>query len=226
MSQYLEGQTHQLAEALQEHGFTPADVTALGQNSNGVLNLLKLVLMGLATVVRSCLKLVLTNAFNPATFIGKDWKVWKGPADGNGLELEGEEDRDVREDSLSLVDFEQLILETNLQGDETSVHGEEKLRRLKAGKNIRLGGKVFLSLWEDYQARKAESKPEESVLEKLRKSKKVTCIFFFGLVLRNPGGYRHVLYLVFIGREWSWFYNWLDSHWHVVNPSASLASVN
>lgn len=224
MSKYLEGQTHQLMESLEKNGFTAVDITALGQNSNGVLAQLKLVVMGLATIVRFCLELALTKAFDPAVFIRKDWKVWRGPADGNGLE--GEEDRDVREDSLELVDFERLILETNLQGKETLVHGEEKLRRLKAGENIRLGGKTFLALWEDYQARKAEGKPEESVLERLRKSKKITCIYFFGLVVRSPGGGRRVLYLYFGGGEWDWDHSWLGYRWSANGPSASLASVN
>jgi len=170
------------------------------------------------------LKLAFAQAFDSAKFIGKNWSVWKGPADGNGLE--GEEDRDVREDNLSIVDFEQLILETNLQEEETVVNGEEKLKRLKAGKNICLGGKAFLALWEDYQARKAEGKPEESVLEKLRKAKNMTCIYFFGLVLRGPCGYRFVLYLYFSGEEWYWLYGWLVDDWHAGDPSASLASVN
>jgi len=124
MSQYLEGQTHQLSEALQEAGFTKDDVTALGQNRDGILSQLKQVLLGLATIVRACFKLALDKAFNPSEFIGENWKVWKGPADGNGLE--GDEDC-VKE--LDVVDLEQIVMETHLQGDETSVYGEEKMRR-------------------------------------------------------------------------------------------------
>jgi len=212
---------NQLGDGLEVADFSVDDVTKL--RNPDLLMQFKLVLMGIATVVRAYLKIALTKAFDPSAFINKDWKVWKGPADGNGLE--GDEDRDVREDTLNVVDFEQLILETNLQGEETVVNGEEKLLRLKAGKSIRLGGKAFLALWEDYQARKAEGKPGESVLEKLRKSKKVTCIYFFGLVLRGPVGYRSVLYLSFRGSEWRWDYSWLGSDWGSGHPSASLASV-
>lgn len=221
-NRYSVGQMNQLGDGLEAADYSVDDVTKL--RSPEVLSQIKLVLLGLATIVRSCLKIALAKAFNPVEFIGKDWSVWKGPADGNGLK--GEEDRDVREEELNVVDFEQLILETNLQGEETVVNGEEKLRRLKAGKNIRLGGKAFLALWEDYKAREAEGKPEESVLEKLRKSKKVTCIYFFGFVLRGPFGGRGVLYLYFDGREWYWYDRWLGCDWRVDGPSASLASIN
>lgn len=98
------------------------------------------------------------------------------------------------------------------------VHGEEKLRRAIASGNIQLGGKAFLSLWEDYKAN-----GENSVLEKLRR-KGVTRIYFFGLCLRSPNGDRVVLCLYVDGSEWSWYYDWLDDHWDASNPSASLAS--
>ncbi len=51
MSSYAEGQVHQLANSLEGAGFTPAHITALGQNSNGVLNQLMLILTGVAKVV-------------------------------------------------------------------------------------------------------------------------------------------------------------------------------
>lgn len=222
MSSFSEGQTHQLMEALQEKGFTAGQVTELGQNSNGLLDQVKLVLMGLATVVRSYFKLALDKTFNPSEFIGKDWSVWKGPADGKGLE--GDDDSVVESGT---VDFEQVALETHLQGIETSLNGEEKMRRARSDKNkAQLGGKAFLALWNDYQTRKAEGKPEESILEKLRKSGKIgNVVYFFGLTLRSPNGYRNVLYLCFDGPEWYWDCYWLVSDWNSGNPSASLASV-
>ncbi|MDD2731817.1 MAG: hypothetical protein PHI53_01325 [Candidatus Pacebacteria bacterium] len=179
---------------------------------------------GAKTATVTSFPLKLAPSFNLAKFIGEDWSVWKGPANGNGLE--GEEDRDVREDSLTAIDFEKLILETNLQTGEISISGEEKLRRLKEGKNIRLGARAFLALWNDYQAHKAEGKPQESVLEKLRRSKNMTCIHFFGTILRGLDGTRRVLYLYFDGRERDWCYDWLGNHWSAGCPSALLASVN
>ncbi|OGZ26929.1 MAG: hypothetical protein A2365_02225 [Candidatus Nealsonbacteria bacterium RIFOXYB1_FULL_40_15] len=221
MSQFIEGQIHQLADALQEHGYTPADLTALGQNSNGVLAQVKLVLMGLATIVRVSLKLVLDKALNPSEFIGQGWAFWKGPADGNGLE--GEESC-VQEPDV--VDFERIILETHLKEGESSIHGEEKMKRAGASKNQQLGAKAFLALWNDYQVKKAEGKPGDSVLERLRKSGKIgTRIYFFGFILRHPGGSRRVLCLFFHGGEWRWDCLWLGFGWGAGSPSASLASV-
>jgi hypothetical protein len=165
----------------------------------------------------STLKLACAKPFSPSEFMGEGWTVWKGPADGNGLE--GPENRDVREDTLSVIDWEEVLLESHLQGEETSVYGEEKLRRANASGKIQLGGKAFLSLHEDYQANR-----ENSVLEKLRR-KGVTCIYFFGLRLRGPSGRRDVLYLCVSGSEWRWRYRYLNGRrWSAARPSASLAS--
>lgn len=217
MSSYIEGQSHQLVDALEAHGFTAGDITTLGQNKDGVLDHLKLVLLGLAKIVRESLKLACDKPFNLADFFGEGWSVWKGPADSNGLE--GEEDRDPREDNLSVIDWEKVIFETHLkEGDGQSIGGEENLRRAKATNKIQLGGKSFRSLWEDYQA-----KGEDSVLEKLRRQG-VTRISFLGLVLRDPSGDRYVLCLYSDGSEWRWGYDWLGSHWGAGFSSASLAS--
>jgi len=222
MSSYLEGQTHQLMESLERAGYTPAHVTALGQNSNGVLDQLMLVLTGVAVIVRHCLKLALPKVFNPTEFIGAGWTVWKGPADGNGLE--GDEDCVPEPD---VMDFEQIVLETHIQEGKTSVHGEEKMRLARAGKNQQLGGRAFLSLWKDWQKCKADGKPEESILEKLRRAKKIgNVIYFFGLTLRRPGGDRCVLCLYFGGVGWDWGDDWLGGRWDSGSPSVALVSVN
>lgn len=216
MSSYKEGQVHQLANALEAEGLTSEELTALGQNRNSVLTDVKLVLRGLAKVVLESFKLACDKPFSPAKFIGKGWTVWRGSADGTGLE--GEEDRDTREDALSDIDWEDVLLETHLQEGETSINGEEKLKRAIASGKIQLGGRAFLSLWQDYQANGGNS-----VLEKLRR-KGVTRIYFLGLRLRHPDGRRFVLCLYFLGSEWRWCYSWLGSQWGVGGPSASLAS--
>jgi hypothetical protein len=207
---------NQLGDGLEAAGYSVGDVTKL--RSPEVLSQIRQVLMGLAEIVQVAFKLACAKVFNPAEFIGEGWSVWKGPVDSNGLE--GEEDRDIREDSLEAIDWNQVIMETNLQKGEAYITGEEKLLRLKAGKNIRLGAKAFLSLWKDYEANGANS-----MLEKLRKAKNMTRIYFFGTVLRHSGGNRYVLYLCFDVREWNWNYRWLDYYWNSVDPSASLASV-
>lgn len=159
-----------------------------------------------------------TVVFNITQFLGADWKVWKGPADGQGLE--GEEDRDSRNLDITEVDWVQVLRETCLKSDETSIKGEEKLRRLKEMGHIRLGENAFLALWQDYQANK-----KKSVLEWLYTTFGVTYLDFFGLILRGPGGGRYVLYLYRYGDgQWLWYARWLGRGWHAGNFSALLAS--
>jgi len=155
-------------------------------------------------------KLALAEFFDPADFIGKDWRIWKGPVDGNGLE--GMEDRDAREDNLKVLVLQRLILEACCQGNKMVVEGEERLLRLKTGKNVTLGGKVFLALWKDYQFWDAEFKPEESILENIRLGRKATHIYFFGLVLRHPRANRCILCLYFDDKGWHWNCTWLVGH--------------
>lgn len=224
MSSYSEGQTHQLCNALEAKGFTPGQVTALGQNFGGVLDELKLVILGLATIVRASFKLALDKVLNPAEFIGSGWRTWRGSADSTGLDENEPEDYIAEPD---VVDFEQIILETHLQEKETIINGEEKMRRARASKNQQLGGKACLALWNDWLACKAAGKPEDSVLERLRRAGKIgNRIYFFGQTLRRPCGVRSVLYLYFNGGEWRCSYRWLDCGWCAGSPSVSLASVN
>ena len=159
-------------------------------------------------IVCACFKLACVKPFSPAEFIGKGWAIWKGPADGDGLN--GKEDRDALEDDLTSIDWEQVSFETHLKEKESSVQGEEKLRRATASGNLQLGGKSFLSLWEDYKAN-----GQNSVLEKLRSSKGIQCIYFFGLRLRYPDGRRFVLCLCFRGSRWDWRCSWLGLSWRV-----------
>jgi len=222
MSQYSEGQAHQVMEAMEARGFTAGQLTILGQNQGGILDQLKLVILGLATIVRASLKLALDKVFIPAEFIGNGWNVWKGAVDGNGLE--GKEEA-VSEPEV--VDFKQVVLETHLQDKEISIHGEEKLKRARASQKRQLGGNAFLALWANWQSSKAVGKPEDSILEKLYKVKKIGgVIYFFGLTLRDPDGDRGVLYL-YRGDDgsWYWSYGWLDNRWVAGDPSVSLASV-
>jgi len=210
---------NQLGDGLEAAGYGVDDVTKL--RSPEILLQFLLVLQGLATVVRANFKLALTAIFSPVEFIGLGWSVWKGPVDGNGVE--GDEECVTEPD---IVDFEQIVLETHLQGDDTSVHGEEKMRRARASKNRQLGGKAFLALWNNWRACKAAGKPEDSILEKLRKAKKIgNVVYFFGLTLRDSDGARCVLCLCFNVGGWGWDYDWLGNHWHASGPSVALASV-
>jgi len=172
------------------------------------------------TTMHANLKLACTDTFNPAEFIGKDWRVWRGPADGGGLE--GEEDRDFREDEITMIDWNQIIFETNLSEGEKCINGEEKLRRLAGGENIRLGCRVLLSLWKNYLSKRDKGKIHESVLEQLL-LRDINFIAFFGLILRNPYGGRDVLYLYRDYSGWRWRHYWLNLFWYAYYPSASFS---
>ncbi len=160
-------------------------------------------------------KSITTKPFDPASFLSKDWAIWRGPADGDGLS--GEEDIDPRGLALTEIDVSKLRFETNLKKGEKSIKGEEKLRRQKEIANlIRLGGNTFLGLLEDYRANK-----ENSILEWIYRTYKITFLDFMGQVLRYPYGYRYVLYLYRNdGGKWNWSYSWLDYGWNDDNPSA------
>jgi hypothetical protein len=209
-------QAGELKAAFRRGDWTNAEIKKLSEGD--VLAQVRKVVRGEAeiTIIKRILKLV--QAFDPASFINKDWAIWKGLIDGGGET--GEEDRDVREDSLTQIDLADLLCETCLVGEETSITGGEKLRRLKKSNKIRLGGKAFLAFWADYQKNR-----ENSMLEHLYKVYGVSYLDFFGLVLRSPGGLRYVLYLSRdAGGQWGWRYRWLGIDWKSGHGSASLAS--
>lgn len=158
-----------------------------------------------------------TTSFDPAEFIGKEWKVWRGPIDGDGLS--GEEDIDPRSLGLTEINVASLLFETCLKKGEQRITGEEKLKRLKAANVVRLGGNVFLGLWRDFETNK-----ENSILEHLYRTRKITYLDFFGFILRRPDGRRCVLDLYRDdGGEWIWGYGWLGRGWSAGDRSAVLA---
>jgi hypothetical protein len=166
------------------------------------------------------LKSVLTKPFNPTEFIGKGWATWKGPVNGDGLS--GEEDIDSRSLALTEVELAKFIFETCLKEGETSITGEEKIRRQKEEKPefVRFAGNVFLGLWLDYEANK-----KNSVLEWLHKNFGVTFMDFPGQVLRDPNGRRSILCFDRDGDGgWVWGCGWLDRQWDAGYPSAGCAS--
>lgn len=158
-------------------------------------------------IVVASFVLKLVSCFSPSDFIGEDWTVWKGPANGNGFV--GDEDRDVREDNFSEIDWSKAEFTTCLEDGEPRITGEEKLCRLKKSGEIRYGGRAFLSLLKDYQ-----ENGESSVLENLYRTKGIKYVDFFGLIIRAPNGSRNVLYLYrFGGGMWGWSYFWLVFKW-------------
>lgn len=163
---------------------------------------------------------ILTKTFSPSKFIGNGWTIWKGPVDGDGLS--GEEDKDERSLKISRLEATKIVFNNCLKEGETSVKGEEKIRRLKNEKPelIRLGGNAFLGLWEDYKANGANS-----ILEWLYKSKGIRFIDFPGLVLRGPDGFRCILCLCRDDDgQWDWRYYGLVNGWDAGDLSAGCAS--
>lgn len=164
-------------------------------------------------------KVIRTAPFNPVEFLGKGWAFWRGSAGGDGLT--GEEDADLRSRALVEIDTTRLRFETCLREGESSIKGEEKIRRLKEKPDfIRLGGNAFLGFWLDYQASK-----ENSALEHLYRTRRITFIDFPGDILRSSDGYRSMLYLCRRGHGgWDWDVCWLENDWFADNPSVGLAS--
>lgn len=161
-------------------------------------------------------KMIIDRAkpFNSAEFIGSDLNVWRGPKDGNGLE--GEEEQDGGALVLTEVDIGMIRLENMLKPGETSVNGEEKLRRLEKAGHTRLDAKVLQTLWENQYLI-----PEKW---KEKTNGQATYIFFDGTVLWYFSGDRYVLCLYWDGDKWRRSCGCLDSNWHANDPSAVLAN--
>ncbi len=159
-----------------------------------------------------------TTPFNPAEFIGAGWTIWKGPAEGNGLE--GEEEQDARSLALTTLDVTRLRLETTLKGEETSIVGEEKLKRLQKMTDIRLDAGIFPTFW-----RNQHLIPERF---KAQSNGNTTYVFCDGTVLRSPDGGRCVLFFFWYGaaRKWHWSYYRLGGHFDANSPSAVSPQVS
>lgn len=142
-----------------------------------------------------------TSAFGPVAFIGDGWSIVE------------EDERSLK---LSEVDLTKVNFETMLKDRESSVMGEEKLKRLKDAGHIRLDAKVFQTLWENQHLIPASWK--EPI------GGNTIYVFFDGTILRDLSGDRCVLCLYWDGGEWNWHYFWLGLMWFAVRPSAVLAS--
>ncbi|MBI3952527.1 MAG: hypothetical protein HY336_01060 [Candidatus Doudnabacteria bacterium] len=150
-----------------------------------------------------------SRKFDPVLFFGVNWTIWRGSADGLGLE--GEEDEDQRVLALTQIDLAEVRLENTLRRREGEVQGEERLRRLKALADIRLDALVFQTLWE--------------IMVLIPKSwRRVGRVCFDGTILRSPGGRRYVLYLYFSGGLWYWNYSPLSGGFYTPWPSALLTA--
>jgi hypothetical protein len=171
---------------------------------------------GVINPVSTILHINRATPFNPAKFMGKDeggFSIWRGPADGDGLS--GDEEQDVRSLALTEVDLSKVRLETRLCYKEPGITDEEKLLRLKAANHIRLDAKVFQTLWEH------KDKIPESWKERVNGN--IRFIFFDGTVLRIPNGGRYALFLCWLGDKWHWNCRWLGDGRDANDLSAVLA---
>ena len=153
--------------------------------------------------------------FNPAEFLGKDWSIWRGSANGDGLS--GEEELDERSLAITELNLSQVQLVTCLNEGEERIAGEERLERLKENNFIRLDANVFLTLWQNQHLI-----PE---VWKKKTNTNTTYIFFNGTTLRSPLGRRCVLALYWDDGGWRWSSRWLERGWDGSHPSAVLASL-
>lgn len=143
-----------------------------------------------------------TSAFDPVAFIGNGWSIVE------------EDERSLK---LGEVDLTKVNFETMLKGRESSVVGEEKLKRLKDAGHIRLDAKVFQTLWENQHLIPASWKEPTNG--------NTISVFFDGTILRSSPGDRYILCLCWRGGRWRWDYSWLGNDWlRAFGPSAVLAS--
>lgn len=142
------------------------------------------------------------HPFNPATFIGQGWSVWKGLANGDGLT--GGEEQDGRSLGITELDASKLTKEgnflTGLEGNESVVTGEKKLARLMV-KAIQADAKIAEALYKE---------DGQKTLRFLHDTLGVTWMEFLGTVLRSPTCLRCALYLCRDdGGGWGWHHVWL-----------------
>ena len=152
--------------------------------------------------------------FNPTEFLGEGWSIWKGPADGDGLS--GNEEQDEKSLALTELDLSKIQLATCLNKGEDYIKGEERLKRLKKGNFIRLDAQIFLTLWQNQHL------IPEAWKEKINSH--ITFIYFHGTTLRSPRGDRSALCLYWFDGGWYWDCDWLGGVWRASAPSAVLAS--
>jgi len=144
---------------------------------------------------------IVRNRFNPAEFIGGGFSIVT-------------EETDTRSAALTELDLNKVQQVTMLKNGESSIKGEEKLRRLKSSDYIRLDADIFLTLWEN-----------QHLIPELWKEKvngNIRYVFFGGTILQDSVGFRHVLCLYWRDGAWHWYVDWLENGWHANHLSAVL----
>ncbi|OGZ14432.1 MAG: hypothetical protein A3J08_04130 [Candidatus Lloydbacteria bacterium RIFCSPLOWO2_02_FULL_51_11] len=202
MSSYTEGQTHQLMNALEAAGFTPGDLTKLGQRKD--LGTIRGFVLGTHEIKSTSKVTINRGRFNPVGFLGEGWRILYY------------DETDARSIALTELDLIKVQLVTIFSDGELSITGEERLKRLKASDYIRLDADIFFTLWEN----------QHLIPESWKKvNGKTRYIFFDGTILRSPRGGHSVLYLYWWQEDgaWSWGVYQLGTDWYDGDLSAVLA---
>ena len=133
-----------------------------------------------------------SKLFDPVEFLGKGWSI---------------EEQDERSLAITEINVDDIVLHTMMKYTETSITGEEKLKRLRDDKtHLQLDAGIFLHFLNN---KKLITKYSEGKL-----------IFFDGTILCRSGEdscfdkNRFVLYLSPRNNEWFWYYYHLEYELH------------
>jgi hypothetical protein len=195
MSSYKEGQVHQLMERLEAEGFTPEDITKLGQYKD--LGKIRQVVRGYAKIVPVA-NIVDCDAMPE---ILSDWQKEEHRKSGK-VELE-------HRDGKLYANGQEVARYLSEKQKDGKVVGGHELRQELADKPV-LNACVL-----DYLLKHPELIPEEW---------KNGVTYFWGTIFRRSGGNLYVAYLFWGGGGWRWRCDWLGYGWRDYEPAACLAS--
>lgn len=151
-------------------------------------------------------------------FSSLSWTIWKGPADGDGLT--GEEEQDAQALALTEIDTTTILFETMHLKNEMGINGEEVLRRFRESGRILHDAAFGIALLDE---------PYRLTLEILRITRDITEFALLGTVFHSRGS-RYVMCLSWDRGVWDWRMRELDENWgprvrSAVSASSSPASV-
>ena len=124
------------------------------------------------------------SALIPPGFMGEGWSI---------------AEEDERAEDLIEIDVDKIALINCAYKDEQHPTGERWLKLLKETPHVRLGGRVFLALWEQQNAIPDNWKEP------------LTFVFFDGLIVGHRNGNRYSLYLSWHDGNWHWYSGWLGN---------------
>jgi len=215
MSSYTEGQTHQLMDRLEKEGFSPEDITKLGQFRNLVG--LKGVLDGTAKISPVTEDVLRVIKINETTIVVNLGAVPKLPFDGATMEQhigEGWAIVEKRSDGLYVSGRKVALHLSKRQQNGKWLKGYDLCEEL-TGKPV-LNANVLDALYDNPHLIPEDWKKDEWG--------NIRYIFFWGTIYRNASGRLYVRDLCFFDGAWHRRCAWLAAGWGGVNPAALLAS--